>query len=63
MRLPDAPCCKWQEHCGICRAEDISQANFCAWSRKLRGDVNGLTVPSADSAFINLGAVSGPVAD
>lgn len=47
----------------FCRAEDISQANFYAWSRKLRGDVNGLTIPSADCAFIDLGAVSGPVAD
>jgi hypothetical protein len=47
----------------FCRAEDISQADFYAWSRKLRGDVNGLTTQSADSAFIYLGAVSRPVAD
>ena len=25
--------------------------------------MNGLTIPSADSAFIDLGAVSGPIAD
>jgi hypothetical protein len=57
VRSSDAPCCKWQEHCGIL------QANFYAWVRKLRGDVNGLTTPSADSALIDPGAVSGPVAD
>jgi hypothetical protein len=45
------------------RAEGISQADFYAWSRELRGDVNGMTTQLADSAFIDLGAVSGPVAD
>ena len=63
VRLSNAPCCKWREHSAFCRAEDISQANFYAWSRKLRGDVNGLITQSAVSAFIDLGAVSGPVAD
>jgi hypothetical protein len=47
----------------FCRTEDISQASFYAWSRKLSGDVNDLIIPSAGSAFIDLGALSGPVAD
>ena len=47
----------------FCRAEDISQANFYAWRTKLRGGATGFTVASADSAFIDLGAVSRPAAD
>ena len=47
----------------FCRAEQISQANFYAWRTKLRSDAVGLTVPSADPAFIDLGAMSRPTAD
>lgn len=47
----------------FCRSEDISQANFYAWRTKLRGGAIGLTVPSADSAFIDLGALSQPAVD
>jgi hypothetical protein len=45
----------------FCRSEDISQANFYAWRTKPRGGTIGLPVPSVDSAFIDLGAVSQPL--
>ena len=44
----------------FCRAEDISHADFYAWRTKLRGGAVGLTVGSADTTFIDLGAVSRP---
>ncbi len=64
----------WREHlarhaasgksiAAFCRTEQISQGNFYAWRTKLRGDAVGLAVPSADSAFIDLGAMSRPAAD
>lgn len=48
---------------GFCRTEDISQANVYAWCTKMSCGAIGFPVSSADSTFIDFGAVARSAAD